>query len=287
VLFDLGIVSTDEPFKKLFNQGMILAFAYESVTGAKVPVDLVEDRDGKYFHKESGEELWQIVAKMSKSLKNVVNPDDVVKLYGADSLRLYEMFMGPLDVIKPWSDTGVKGVYGFLNRVAKFFGEPENINAVKEDREVLKGLHQTIKKVGQDIENLRFNTAISQMMIFTNLCIKKGKVTPKTAETFTCVLSPFAPHLAEELWAVYGNKPSIGRQDFPVANETYLQEDTFEYPVSFNGKLRYKIMLPLAMKVTEVEKVVMEYPQSGKWIEGKQIKKIIIVHGKIINVVVT
>ena len=127
VLFDLGIVSTDEPFQKLFNQGMILAFAYETATGAKIPVDLVEEREGKYFHKETGEELRQIVAKMSKSLKNVVNPDDVVKQYGADSLRLYEMFMGPLDVIKPWADNGVKGVYGFLNRVCRFFGDKANI----------------------------------------------------------------------------------------------------------------------------------------------------------------
>jgi len=287
VLFDLGIVSTDEPFQKLFNQGMILAFAYETATGSKIPVDLVEDREGKYFHKESGEELRQIVAKMSKSLKNVVNPDDVVKQYGADSLRLYEMFMGPLDVIKPWSDTGVKGVYGFLNRVSRFFGDISNITSVDEDREVLKSLHQTIKKAGQDIENLRFNTAISQMMIFTNLCIKKGKVTKNTAAIFACVLSPFAPHLAEELWTVYGNKPGIGQQVFPVANETYLQEDTFEYPVSFNGKLRYKLMLPLSMQAAEVETIVMEDPQSRKWIEGKQVKKIIFVHGKIINIVVS
>ena len=127
VLFDLGIVSTDEPFKKLFNQGMILAYAYETATGAKIPVDLVEEKEGKYYHRDTKEELKQIVAKMSKSLKNVVNPDDVVKQYGADSLRLYEMFMGPLDVIKPWNETGVKGVYGFLNRVFKFFAHTENI----------------------------------------------------------------------------------------------------------------------------------------------------------------
>jgi leucyl-tRNA synthetase len=287
VLYDLGIVSTDEPFQKLYNQGMILAFAYETLSGAKIPVDMVVDRDGKFFHQETGEELRQIVAKMSKSLKNVVNPDDVVEKYGADSLRLYEMFMGPLDVIKPWSDTGVKGVYGFLNRVSRFFGDPSNITSVEEeDREILKGLHQTIKKASQDIENLRFNTAISQMMIFTNLCMKKGKVTHKTAEAFACVLSPFAPHLAEELWEVYGNSPSIGQQAFPRANETYLQEDTFEYPVSFNGKLRYKLLLPLALQNAEVEKAVTEDPQSRKWIEGKQIKKIIFVHGKIINIVV-
>jgi leucyl-tRNA synthetase len=286
VLFDLSVVSTDEPFLKLYNQGMILAFAYETATGAKVSVDLVEDRDGRYFQRETGEELKQIVAKMSKSLKNVVNPDDVVKQYGADSLRLYEMFMGPLDVIKPWADTGVKGVYGFLNRVARFFGDAANIATGDEDREVLKGLHQTIKKVGQDIEHLRFNTAISQMMIFTNLCMKKGRVTRSTAEAFARVLAPFAPHLAEELWEFYGNKPSISLQEFPVADETYLQEDSFDYPVSFNGKTRFKLMLPLNLPAGEVEKAVLDDPQSRKWTEGKQIKKIIYVPAKIINVVV-
>jgi leucyl-tRNA synthetase len=287
VLFDLGIVSTDEPFQKLFNQGMILAFAYETSTGAKVAADLVVERGGKFYREDTGEELSQIVAKMSKSLKNVVNPDDVVKQYGADSLRLYEMFMGPLDVTKPWTDTGVKGVFGFLNRVARFFGNTANIHTGEEDQEVLKGLHQTIRKVGQDIENLRFNTAISQMMIFSNLCREKSKITRTTAETFAKVLSPFAPHLAEELWEIYGNDPGMSKQGFPMANEAYLKEDTFEYPVSFNGKLRFKLTLPLDMKVTDAEHAVLEDAQSKKWIEGKQVKKIIFVHGKIINVVVS
>jgi leucyl-tRNA synthetase len=196
------------------------------------------------------------------------------------------MFMGPLDVVKPWTDTGVKGLYGFLNRVVRFFGDTSNITAGEEDGEVLKSLHQTIKKVGQDIENLRFNTAISQMMIFTNLCIKKGKVNRDTAENFALILSPFAPHLAEELWEAYGNKPSISQQNFPSANETYLQEDSFDYPVSFNGKLRFKLTLPLTMQAAEAENAVKEDPQSRKWIEGKQIKKIIFVPSKIINVVV-
>ncbi len=285
VLFDLGIVSTDEPFQKLFNQGMILAFAYETNAGAKVPADMVVDRDGKFYHSESGEELRQIVAKMSKSLKNVVNPDDVVKQYGADSLRLYEMFMGPLDVIKPWTETGVKGVYGFLNRAARFFGDPANIVSGEEDMEVLKNLHQTIKKVGQDIETLKFNTAISQMMIFTNLCIKKGKVIRSTAENFACVLAPFAPHLAEELWAIYGNNPSISQQNFPVANETYLQEDSFDYPVSFNGKLRFKLTMPITASSNEAEIAVKQDPRSAKWLESVEIKKFIFVPNRIINIV--
>ncbi|MDD4192976.1 MAG: leucine--tRNA ligase, partial [Mangrovibacterium sp.] len=189
VLYDLGIVSTDEPFKKLFNQGMILAFAYETNTGAKVTSDLVEEKDGRYFHKETGEELQQIVAKMSKSLKNVVNPDDVVRRYGADSLRLYEMFLGPLDDTKPWSEKGVKGVFGFLNRASRFFGNPDNLTQGQEDNEVLKTLHQTIIKVGDDIENLKFNTAISALMVFNNLALKKGKVSDRTAKTFAKILA--------------------------------------------------------------------------------------------------
>jgi leucyl-tRNA synthetase len=286
VLFDLGIVSTDEPFQKLFNQGMILAFAYETATGAKIPVDLVTDREGRFYHRETGEELKQIVAKMSKSLKNVVNPDDVVRNFGADSLRLYEMFMGPLDVIKPWAENGVKGVYGFLSRVCRFFGNPENLTEGPEEPEITKGLHQTIKKVGQDIEHLRFNTAISQMMIFTNLCMKKGCIARETGAVFARVLSPFAPHLAEELWEFYGHRGSISLQPFPEYDESLLQEDHYEYPVSFNGKLRFRLLLPLTLQAAEVERAVKDDPQSRKWMEGKEIKKIVYVPGKIINIVV-
>lgn len=286
VLFDLGIVSTDEPYKKLYNQGMILAFAYETASGSKVPSDKVEEKDGKYFHIETGEELKQIVAKMSKSLKNVVNPDDVVANYGADSLRLYEMFMGPLDATKPWTDTGVKGVFNFLKRVFYFFADKNNITNEVENTETLKVLHQTIKKVGQDIEDMKFNTAISQMMIFTNHCYKVKKVSRETAETFAKVLAPYAPHLAEELWSIYGNEPAICQQPWPEVNESYLVENTFEYPVSFNGKMRFKLELPVDMPKEEVEKAATEHENAQKWLEGKQIAKIIVVPKKIINVVV-
>ncbi len=286
VLFDLGIVSTNEPFPRLFNQGMILAFAYESSSGAKIPSDIVEEKDEKFYHKETGEELTQIVAKMSKSLKNVINPDDVVNNYGADSMRLYEMFMGPLEATKPWSEQGIKGVFNFLSRVFKFFSDPNNRYNDEEDKEVLKVLHQTIKKVANDIENLRFNTAISQMMIFTNLCLKKGKVTLQSAETFIKILSPFAPHLSEELWELLGNVTSVSSQPYPQHIEEYIQEDVFEYPVSFNGKLRFKIELPLSMENKEVEKAVLEHEKAQKWIGDKQPRKVIIVPGKIVNIVI-
>jgi leucyl-tRNA synthetase len=286
VLFDLDIVSTDEPFTRLFNQGMILAFAYESATGAKVTSDLVKEKDGKFFHTQTGEELKQIVAKMSKSLKNVINPDDVVKNYGADSLRLYEMFMGPLEATKPWTEQGVKGVYGFLGRVYRFFADLKNIHPDEEDPEITKSLHQTIKKVQQDIEGLRFNTAISKMMIFTNNCIKKGKVNQQTAKTFARVLSPFAPHLAEEIWSIHGETPTIADQNFPEYNEKYLKEDVFEYPVSFNGKLRFKLELPLSMPDEEVRQEVLNHEAAAKWLNGGEPKKIIVVKGRIINVVI-
>ncbi|HPF50544.1 MAG TPA: leucine--tRNA ligase [Draconibacterium sp.] len=286
VLFDLGIVSTDEPFQKLFNQGMILAFAYETSTGAKVSSDLVEEKDGKYIHTETGEELKQIVAKMSKSLKNVVNPDDVIERYGADSLRLYEMFMGPLDERKPWAENGVKGVFNFLARVYRFFANPENIVDGEEDKEVAKLLHQTIQKVESDIENLKFNTGIAALMVFNNLAYKKGKVTKETAKTFAKILAPYAPHIGEELWSLYGNTETLAYETWPQVDESLLTEDTHEYPVSFNGKMRFKIELPLDMSQAEVEKAVLSDPRSAKWLEGVSVRKFIFVPKKIINIAV-
>ena len=286
VLFDLGIVSTNEPFQKLYNQGMILAFAYETVSGSKVPSDLVTEKEGKYFHNETGEELRQIVAKMSKSLKNVVNPDDVVEKFGADSLRLYEMFIGPLDATKPWTENGVKGVYNFLRRVAAFFGEKNNLTEGAESKETLKVLHQTIKKVGDDIEEMKFNTAISQMMVFTNHCYKAGKVTEESANTFYQVLAPFAPHLAEELWAMNGNGGSVGIPAWPLFNPDFLTEESVEYPVSFNGKVRFKLELPVGLSAKEIEEAALASDITKKWTEGHIIVKIIVVPGKIVNIVI-
>jgi leucyl-tRNA synthetase len=286
VLFDLGIVSTDEPYRRLFNQGMILAFAYETESGAKVSGDLVEERDGKYFHKESGDPLRQIVAKMSKSLKNVVNPDDVTSRYGADSLRLYEMFLGPLDVTKPWDEKGVKGVFGFLGRAFRFLSDSDNIYAGEEDPEVLKGLHHVIRKVEGDIENLRFNTAISAMMIFLNLAIKKGKITTDSASAFIRILAPFAPHISEELWNLLGNKNTLAYEPFPEFNEEYLKEDSFEYPVSFNGKTRFNILLPVTLSKEEIIKIVLADERALKWLGDKSPSNIIVVPNRIVNIVI-
>jgi leucyl-tRNA synthetase len=286
VLYDLGIVSTDEPYKRLFNQGMILAFAYETESGSKVSGDLVEESEGRFIHKETGAGLKQIVAKMSKSLKNVVNPDDVVLKYGADSLRLYEMFMGPLDVTKPWDDKGVKGVSGFLGRAFRFLSNPENIIKGEEDAEILKGLHHTIKKVEGDVENLRFNTAISAMMIFLNLATKKGKVTVDTACLFIKILSPFAPHVAEELWQIQGHNKSIAYEPWPDFNEDFLKEDLFDYPVSFNGKMRFKIELPVSLSKDEIIKIVLADERAKKWIGAAIPSNIIVVPNRIVNIVI-
>ncbi|HEX2920620.1 MAG TPA: leucine--tRNA ligase [Bacteroidales bacterium] len=286
VLFDLGIVSTDEPYQRLFNQGMILAFAYESETGAKVPADEIEERDGKFYHKTSGKEVKQIVAKMSKSLKNVVNPDVVVTNYGADTLRLFEMFLGPLDATKPWDEKGIKGVHGFLGRSFRFFSESGNISDGQEDAEILKGLHQMIKKVGSDIEGMHFNTAISAMMIFLNQATKKGKVTRNTAEIFALVLAPFAPHTAEELWQLLGHNKTLAYEPWPEYEEKFLKEDNFDYPVSFNGKMRFSIQLPVNMQKDEIIQTVLADERAKKWIAEGNISNVIVVPNRIINIVI-
>lgn len=285
VLFDLGIVSTDEPFMKLFNQGMILAFAYETATGAKVSSDLITEKEGKFFITETGEEVRQIVAKMSKSLKNVINPDDVVRNYGADTLRLFEMFLGPLEATKPWDEKGIRGPHNFLTRTYRFIANSENITDGDEDPGVLKALHKTIKKVTEDIEGLRFNTAISAMMIFMNTALKKEKITRTSASAFIRILAPFAPHLAEELWQLTGHKESLTCEPWPVAEEKYLKEDLFECPVSVNGKMRFKIELPVDLPGEEVKKIVLADERALKWI-GQATPKVIVVPNRIVNIVV-
>jgi leucyl-tRNA synthetase len=193
--------------------------------------------------------------------------------------------MGPLDVTKPWDDKGVKGVFGFLGRAFRFLSDPANIVKETEDPEVLKALHQTIKKVESDIENLRFNTAISAMMIFLNLAIKKGKVNGETAGSFTKILSPFAPHLAEELWNFYGNTASLAYEPWPLFNEEYLKEDNFNYPVSFNGKMRFNIELPVNLTKDEIISVVLADERSKKWIGTSVVANIIVVPCRIVNIV--
>jgi len=252
VLYDLGVVSCKEPFQRLTNQGLILA--------------------------ENGQ-------KMSKSLGNVVNPDDVIKEFGADSLRLYEMFMGPLEMVKPWSTTGTIGIRKFLDKVWRLF-EQKPLNDTPPSAEVLKILHQTIKKVGNDINNLSFNTAISQMMIFTNAMQDKEMLNKQCMAEFLKILAPFAPHLAEELWENLGNKTSIHLEKWPQYDEKYLVENTMTIVFSINGKPRDTVQVAKDTTKDVLEKMAMENEKIKRNIEGKKIVKVIVVPNKMINIVV-
>jgi leucyl-tRNA synthetase len=244
VLFDLGFVSTNEPFQRLFNQGMILAYAYKNRRGALVPVDEVqEDQDGIPNHKVSGEELEKIVAKMSKSLRNVINPDDIIRQYGADTLRMYLMFMGPLDSSRVWDSQAIMGNYRFLKRVWALYtgnrdeGLRQTAASAEEPREVQRALHACIKKVTEDIEVLQFNTAISAMMEFVNT--QQGRpVSVETLEKFLLLLSVFAPHIGEEQWQRLGHVETIAYQEWPKYDEAMLNAESASVVVQVNGKKR-------------------------------------------------
>jgi leucyl-tRNA synthetase len=177
-------------------------------------------------------------------------------------------------------------VFGFLNRSSRFFGTPENIVDEADDKETLKLLHQTISKVAFDIENMKFNTGISALMIFNNLAMKKGKVCKQTAQIFAKILSPYAPHLAEELWQLYGNTETLAYAPWPVVDKAMLTEDVFEYPISFNGKVRFKLEFPVGTPASEIEAVVLAHETTQKWLEGKTPKKVIVVPNKIVNIVI-
>ena len=320
-LFDLGLVCEDEPFKKLINQGMIQGrsnFVYRikntntfvslnlkneyDTTAIHVDVNIVSNdildiekfknwnpeynnaefilEDGKYY-------CGWAVEKMSKSMYNVVNPDDIVVKYGADTLRLYEMFLGPLEQSKPWDTNGIDGVHRFLKRLWSLFYKEDTL-IVTDDvptKQELKVLHKTIKKITYDIENFSYNTSVSAFMIcvnelFTLKCYKKSILEP-----LVILLTPFAPHVAEELYHALGNTNTVCDAVFPVCNEEYLKESSFNYPISFNGKVRFTIELPADMSKEDVEKTAMANEMTAKYLEGKTPKKIIVVSGKIVNIV--
>ena len=320
-LYDLGVACEEEPFKKLINQGMIQGrsnFVYRiqgtntfvsvglkdqyKTTEIHVDVNIVKndvlDQDAfrawmpEYanaeFILENGKYIcgWAI-EKMSKSMFNVVNPDTIIEEYGADTLRLYEMFLGPLEFSKPWDTQGIDGVYKFLRKFWRLFQVGENFSVSDEtpSKEELKVLHKTIKKVEYDIENFSFNTSIPAFMICTNeltalKCNKRAILEP-----LVITIAPFAPHMAEELWSLLGHTQSITKETFPQWEEKFLTEDTFEYPVSFNGKVRFKLSMPLTATNADIEAAVKAATESTKWLEGKEIKKMIIVPKKIVNVV--
>ncbi|MDD2634315.1 MAG: leucine--tRNA ligase [Bacteroidales bacterium] len=320
-LFDLGLTPKDEPFQKLINQGMIQGrsnFVYRIVgenkfvslnlkdkyETQKIHVDInIVDNDildidsfkkwqpefaNAEFILEDGKYVcgWDI-EKMSKSMHNVQNPDDLIEKYGADTLRMYEMFLGPLEHAKPWDTNGIEGVFRFIKKFYRLFNDENNNFLISEDeptREELKILHNTIKKLTDDIERFSFNTGVSSFMICINdlgNCNKR-----KVLEPLCILISPYAPHIAEELWSLLGHKESITKAKWPEYIEAYTIENSFKYPVSFNGKMRFNLELPLDMDNKQIEDAVLKNENSTKWLEGKQIVKIIIVPKKIVNVVV-
>lgn len=320
-LYDIGIVCEEEPFKKLVNQGMIQGrsnFVYRikdtntfvslnlknnyETTPIHVDVNIVNNDilDIEAFKKwrpefntaqfilEDGKYIcgWA-VEKMSKSMFNVVNPDDIVERYGADTLRLYEMFLGPLEQSKPWDTNGIDGVHRFLKKLWNLFFDNNNL-AVKNNeptKEELKSLHKLIKKVSWDIENFSFNTSISAFMICVNELSALKSRNKHVLENLLILLTPFAPHISEELWHQIGNVSTICDAQWPILNEDYLKENSVNYAISFNGKARFNLEFSTSASKEDIEKEVLNHPLSAKWIDGKTPKKIIVVPNKIVNIV--
>ncbi|HNW76263.1 MAG TPA: leucine--tRNA ligase [Bacteroidales bacterium] len=322
-LFDMGMTVRQEPFHKLINQGKIQgrsSFVYRVAgTNKFVSFNLKDDYETAPMHVDislvnndvldtEGFRKWRpdlaeaefilengkyicgfAIEKMSKSLYNVINPDDLIAEYGADTLRLYEMFLGPLEQSKPWDTNGVEGVFRFIRKFWRLFHDAGTTFCVTDEEptpEELRVLHKTIKKVQEDIERFSFNTVVSTFMICANelsdlKCSKRAILEP-----LVILISPYAPHLAEELWQKLGHEPSVSKASFPEFNEKYLVENTFNYPVSFNGKMRFMMTFPLDMPVPEIEKAVLAAPESQKWLQGHAPKKMIVVPKKIVNVVI-
>ena len=323
-LYDRGYITVDEPFKKLINQGMIQGrsnLAYRiSGTNRFVSYGKKDNYDTTPIHVDvsltkddvldiEGFRQWRAdladatfileddqryhcgveVEKMSKRLYNVVNPDDIIEKYGADTLRLYEMFLGPLEQSKPWNTNGIDGVSKFLRKLWRLFHDDENnlhVTDEKPSEAMLKVLHRTIKKTQEDIESYSFNTAVSSFMICVNELTTLTCYHRAVLNDLVVIISPFAPHLAEELWHLLGHTSSVTQASFPSYNEALLIENVYEYPISVNGKLRAKMSFALDMPKEEIEKEVMTSEQIQKWMEGKPLKRVIVVPKKIVNIVV-
>ena len=324
-LYDLQHVPVKEPFKKMINQGMILgesAFAYrvagenkfvskgktKGYTTQPIHTDVsfvntsneldiqafknwrVEFKNAEFELEDDGSfKVGREIEKMSKSKYNVVNPDDICSQYGADTLRMYEMFLGPLEQAKPWSTAGISGVHSFLKKLWRLFhlgtDEVFNVSQTPASKDALKVLHKTIKKVEDDIENFSFNTSVSTFMIAVNELTAQKCNSKEILEPLTVLISPYAPHIAEELWSKLGHQDSISGAGFPVFDPSHLIESSKEYPISFNGKMRFKMELPLDMSKEDIETAVMANPKTIQQLDGRVPKKVIVVPGKIINIV--
>ncbi len=328
-LFDLGLICEEEPFKKLVNQGMIQGrsnFVYRikntntfvtlgkkdkyDVTAIHVDVNIVsndkldieafrnwlpEYKDAEFILDDNGEYVcgWAI-EKMSKSMHNVVNPDDIIERYGADTLRLYEMFLGPLEQSKPWDTNGIDGVHRFLKKLWGLYwnGEELAVSTDKAKPEELKSLHKLIKKLNQDLENFSFNTSISAFMICVNELQGMKTRSIEILRPLLVLLCPYAPHITEELWQAIASVDPCDKRvesvivaEWPELNEAYLVEDSFTYPISFNGKMRFTLELSASLSAKEVEEAALTAPEAEKWLEGKTPKKVIVVPKRIVNIV--
>jgi leucyl-tRNA synthetase len=290
VLYDCGLVSTKEPFQKLFNQGMILAYSYQNKGGKYFGPEEVKEEGGKWFTREHNEPVHTQIEKMSKSRLNVVNPDDVVVHYGADAMRAYEMFMGPLDQDKPWSDQGMQGVFRFLNRVWRLFVKDGVLKHSNDDcypsLELAKTLHKTIKKVGEDIEAFKFNTAIAAMMELTNACYKYDDLPRDLIERFALILSPICPHIAEEIWSLLGNTQTLAYEPWPTYDPALVVDTTITIIIQVNGKLRAKIDVPHDIAPADLETLACNDEKVLAILEGKTPRKVIVVPGRLVNLVV-
>ena len=320
-LFDLGTVCEDEPFRRLVNQGMIQGrsnFVYRiKNTNTFVSFGLKDQYDVQPIHVDvnivSNDKLdleafkaWQpdfhnaefiledgqyvcgwAIEKMSKSMHNVVNPDTIIERYGADTLRFYEMFLGPLEQTKPWDTNGIDGVHRFLKKLWNLYWAGDSVKVTDESasKDELKSLHKLIKKVTADIENFSFNTSVSAFMICVNELTSLATNKREILKPLLILLSPYAPHIAEELWHAIGEEGSVVTAEWPELNEAYLVEDNFTYPVSFNGKTRFMLSLPATLTPQEVEAAVLSAPETEKWLEGKTPRKVIVVPKRIVNIV--
>ena len=289
ILYDYGHVSSPEPFAKLFHQGLLTSFAYQRDDSSLVPVDEVEERgENEWVETATGEAVEQVVAKMSKSLKNVINPDDVIAEYGADTCRLYEMYLGPLEASKPWNPRDIVGVYRYLQRTWRLAIDEETgdlrcIEAV--DDKVEQSLHRTIAKVGEDIDRLSFNTAIASLIEFTNVATSAGGLTRDQLDRLTRILSPFAPHVAEELWHRLGHRESVSQSEWPSHDKAMLIDSMIEVPVQIRGKIRSKIMLPADADEDTTRTLALADDRIAELVEGLEIRKVIVVPGRIINII--
>ena len=283
VLYDLGVVHTKEPFQKLRHQGMILAFSYRDKLGAYHGYDEIDFKDGKAFLKTTGEELSPMIEKMSKSKKNVINPDDILSQYGADAFRMYEMFMGPFEASKPWDMKGIEGVTRFLRRIMAW-NENVKLTTASNPKEIEILKNKTVAKVTEDIETFHFNTAISSLMVMFNEISKLDAISQDTFETFLKLLHPFAPHITEEIWQTSGHSGFLVKQPWPKADADLIAQEMVEVAVQVNGKVRDRLKIAANASKEEMEKAALSSEKIKRNLEGMEIKKIIVVPARIVSI---